>query len=431
MRYPFSIMWYEGMPLDPAVFQQSDLHKAEILDYLLKSIYPNSFGVTKLNIDETKLSEGIFAIEELECIMPDHSIIAIEKDSDKKLSIDLKERAQDFKLEAMYIFLTIPNNHLAYESSIAKPRYSLKEIEGVKDITNKDSESTIHFLEPLVSLTIGSQTPIGMLSLPVAKIHFTGINYEITNYIAPTLTINTSNKLTDKLTAILTSGRDKLKYLLNKNEDTAENKLKITNLGNLIFPIEKILKTKMHPEALFDHLINNLGSAISLLHDNFNVPTIPKYNHLNILGSIFPLLELVNDCLESIKEPYQLAHFTQKDGIFGIKLPVAANNAEKITIGLHKNAKTSTDDLATWLTNAIITSEDKLTTMQDQRIQGANRTIIKHSERLDIKKTNEMLLAEISLDKSYITPGKLICILNLDLANAPEMINLFFENPEE
>ncbi len=429
-RYALPIMWYEGMPLEPATFQQSQLHVSDTIAYLFKSINTHSWGVTKLVIDQVYLAQGTFAIKELECSMPDFSTISFCADgsdeSSNKMMINLKEHSDEFKNKELFVFLTLPDNHLSYTSSVSKPRYESVESE-IQDFNSQDITSKIYFLKPNYALTLAEYPAIGSISIPLAKVKFTGINYQLSTYSAPTQQISNSPIILSKLEQLIRAARDKIKYLSNKEDESFENKFLIMNIANIIFPIENIVKTNASPCALFDHLIKSLAHALVFLKDNKNVPTVPEYNHLDHVASISPLVDYINNALDFVKESYKTEHFTQKDGIFAFILPENYTQ-NKITIGLYKKANNSLDSTLKWITNAIITTEDKLTTMQDQRIIGAKRSSIKYSDKLDIKTTNDMLLIEIALDPSYITPNKMICIMNLDLENAPESIQFFVEN---
>jgi|GEM_PF-3494092 len=428
-RYPFPVMWYEGMPLEPTTFQQAYLNTSDTIGYLIGSMSKYNWGVTKLVIDEVYLAEGKFAIKELECSLPDYSTIAFNAttaDDSQALTIDLKTRSDDFKQKDLFVFLTIPDNHLAYNSSVAKPRYNSKEVDSVKDLNDQDLESKIYFLRPNYSLTLSEHPPIGNISIPLARVKFTGISYQLSQYAAPTQQIMNSPILVNQLEQMIRSARDKLKYLANKDDDGVGNKFFMMNIARIVFPIEHIVKANLSPYALFAHLIGSLSSAIVFVKDDANMPTIPDYNHLDHVASIMPLVAYMNKALDFVKESYKSAQFTEKDGIYGFILP--EEKVEKITIGVIKKAEHTMDEISKWINNAIITTEDKLTMMQDQRVIGAKRKNIKYSDKLDVKTTNDMLLVDVMIDTAYITPGKMLCIMNLDLDHAPEAIELFSEN---
>lgn len=421
------VMWYEGMPLEPATFQQAQLQTQDTIAYLLHNISAHNWGITKLVIDEVYLAEGVFAVKELECALPDYTTISYAANGDEKdqLTINLKERSNDFKTAELFVFLTLPDNHLSYTSSVARPRYESVETQ-VKDLNNQDIESTIYMLKPNYTLILAQNPPIGSISIPLACIKFTGINYQLANYSAPTLQVANSPIILAKLETLIRSSRDKIKYLSSKEDEAINNKFLIMNLGNIVFPIEAIIKSNASPYSLYSHLVRSLANAMVFLKDNNDIPVVPEYNHLNHVACLIPLIDYVSNALDFVKEPYKVTQFTQKDGIFAFIIP--ADATEKITIGVIKKADKTLDDALKWINNAIITTEDKLTKMQDQRIIGAKRNVVKYSNKLDVKTNSQMLVIEIILDEAYITPNKMLCIMNLDLESAPEAINFFSLN---
>lgn len=425
-------MWYEGMPLDPCVFQQEYLHLMDTLAYTIESTNSNNWGVTKLKIDEEKISEGMFGIKELECLMPDYSPIIFNADNaseeSKFMSINLKDHTDELKNKDLFIFLTLPNNALAYDSNISKARYKTYEVESIKDLNKEGNESTISFLKPSFELMLSEIPILGSICMPVAKINFNGLNFQLAEYAPPTLNLKCSPLLIEKLEKLIKSGREKLRYLTNKNDDSLENKFLIMNLAKICFKIEAILRNNENPYKLFLALVDSLSNTITFFKENTTIPVVPAYNHLDHLSSISPLINYINKGMDSIKESYKREEFKEQEGVFGVILSKEIENEEKITIGVTKKANNTLEDTNRWIKNAIITTEDKLTQMQDQRVTGAKRILIKYSDKLDLKETPDMLLVEITLNPSYITPNKMLCIMNFEQDNTPEKIHFFMES---
>lgn len=424
MKYQFPIMWYEGMPLEPAIFQQSFLYTEEKINYLMKNMHPYNWGILQIAFNETTMTDGIVKIKELECILPDFTHLSFPNDLDAELSINLKERMDDFKKGELTLYLSLPNNHLAYVSSIAKPRYEQKVIESIQDLNDNESTTKISFLKPTYSLKLDTTPPSGYISIPLAKIVYTGLHFQFTQFGAPCLKISTNTQLTHKLEQLIKTSKDKLKYLINKNED-GRNSLIISNIARIAFPLEQILNNDEHPYSLFSVLINGLAGAM-ILFSQENMPSVPEYKHTDYMRAISPLISYIESALAQIEEAYLINSFARQDGMFAIMLP--NNKTDKIIISVLKQADISIEKTLNWIENAIIATEDKLINMQDQRIIGAKRERIKYAKQLDLKSKEDMLLVEITLSNTYISNQKMLCIMNFDIESMPETINLISLN---
>lgn len=409
------------MPLDPAVFQQSFLYHEDTTSYLMQNMHENHWGIVKLEWDDVYLSDGILKLKTLEAIMPNFSRVNFPADQDDSLQINLKERSDEFKNTDLFIYLTLPDNDLSYNSSTAKPKYKAKAISGIKDLNDADLEYTVSFLKPEYNLYLGLTPPIGYIAMPLAKMRFTGIAFQFVEYTPPTVKISNSKTLINQVEELIKSGRDKLKYLLAKDDKNIENQWLMYQIGQIVFPLEHLLKQDASPYALFQHLVRTLSSDMTL---SGSIPSVPEYNHSDSLAGLAPLIEYVALSLNQVQESYKAEGFSQKDGMFGIMLP-ADNTPESIVIGFNKKPEMQLDELIRWINNAIITSEDKLTTAQDQRIIGAKREVLKYSTDLDMKSTADMILVSVKLEPAFYTPGKMLCIMNFDTMAAPDSISLY------
>jgi len=424
MKTKLPIMWYEGMPLEPAVFQQNFLYTEHARQTILSQTTPNGWGIIDCTIDDTYLADGILKLKNLECILPDLTLIEFPDDIDADLSIDLKERTEDLKKGDLFLFLILPDNNLSYMSTTAKPRFQAKTIDNVQDFNLPDCQVSVTYLKHNYSLFLDKTPPIGYISIPLLKIRYNGIRFQFVDYIPPILKISCNKFLAEKLENLIKSSRDKLKFLMTKDAENRNNFL-IANLANISFLLEQASKCDEHPYELFKKLIQSLHNAI-VLFPGENMPNIAPYNQIDCGISILPLMKYISTALEEIKETYERILFARQDGMFAIMLP--ENIGQKITVGITKPVDLDPESIVRWINNAIITSEDRLTEMQDRRIIGAQREIIKIAANLDLESREDMILVEITLDSTYFSSGKLLCIMNFDIPHMPENAVLFAPN---
>lgn len=414
------ILWYEGMPLNPSIFQQDFLYTESKFAFLFKNLNQFCYGIINLEWNDLYITNGILQIKKLECILPDLSFCQLPIDPEDDLSINLKEHSDLLKKEEMFVFLSLPENHLSHDETSTKARYKIKDIGGIKDLSNKETEAQISFLKPDFKLSIGLIPPIGNVSLPLCKIKFTGINFSFSEYAPPVLKLSQSKELLKTMQSLAKTGRDKLAYLSSKNDESINNKIAINNLAKIVFSLEKNIILNQSTDLVYSSLVDILNNAIIF---NNTIPMIPEYNHLDHRASITLLIDFISKALEKIEEAYSRKTFQEQEGLFAIMLE--ENQIDYITIGIEKSFDTELDSIIKWINNAIIASEDKITLMQDQRLIGAKREQIRNDEELDLQANQDMLLIRIKIDKAYITPNKMLCIMNFSKNTKPENLFLF------
>lgn len=417
MTTKLPVMWYEGMPLTPQVLQQQQLFQNEVLLQITKSFNQHFYGVINLEWNDIYITDGVLQIKNLECILPDLSYYNLPIDDTDLLSITLKEL--QIKSD-IYIYITLPDNELAYESNSAKARYIPKDIEGIKDLTNKDTEAQITFLKPDFRLVCDNNLPLGVVGFPICQISFNGISYAFTNYRPPVFKISKNDIISTRLAELAKSGRIKLNYLASKKSDNSTIRLWIANLGAIVFTLEKAISCDYSPFELYKDLASTLANSLAFFSE-LTLPILPEYKHLNQSESILPMLDFIESAFEKAKESYTKFAFQEQEGLFAIDTA----GESIITIGITKKPEQSVDDMTKWLANATIASDDKLIQLQDQRILGAVREFIRYDDTLDVAATETMILAKIKLDKAFATPNRMICIMNLNSKENPEKIELF------
>jgi type VI secretion system protein ImpJ len=417
------IAWYEGMPLEPAVFQQDFLYKQYISEKVLKNIQKEYFGIINLEWNDLSITNGILQIKSIECILPDLTYCNIENDNN--LTIDLKEKNNELKKSNLFVYITIPDNHLAYDSNTAQARYRKKEI-SVVDITNKE-DANISVLEGNFKLMLSPSLPIGFVGLPLCEITFTGISYEFTDFSGPILKISNSPAIHNRVSELIKSAKDKILYLASKNDDSIMGKLQISSIAQIIFPLERIVLGNESPYTLYSSLVNAIAPAI-IFETGKTLPMLNNYDHYNPINSINPLLEFIENMLDKIKQAYKSTKLEEREGLFATVLSKTEGNY--ITIGLVKPENIETSALIKWAQNAIIATEDKMVAMQDQRLKGAEREYIQEDDILDLKAPDNTVLIRIKNDPKFITANKMLCILNFDSNIKPEKITIFHSNLE-
>ena len=77
------------------------------------------------------------------------------------------------------------------------------------------------------------------------------------------------------------------------------------------------------------------------------------------------------------------------------------------------NAGMKTETLINWINNCIIVTESNITLARDNRVLGANRTIVSEVPSLNLVATSDIQLFVMDVDPRYIDPKETLCIFNI------------------
>jgi hypothetical protein len=138
-----------------------------------------------------------------------------------------------------------------------------------------------------------------------------------------------------------------------------------------------------------------------------------------------PMLEFLELGINSMKETYLRHLFAETDGIFAILLP---SNLNKILLSVCGAPLSSNQDLASWIEGSIIATEDKLISIQERRVLGATREIVRKFENIELLVKEGSILVEIEIDSEHISEGKMLCIMNSKNIVKPDQIFLIIPN---
>ena len=75
-QIPEAIQWHEGMLLAPQHLQQLSQRSESLVHYHLHSVTPFFWGIRHLEIDQKRLTTGVFWVVKLEAVMPDGLVVS-------------------------------------------------------------------------------------------------------------------------------------------------------------------------------------------------------------------------------------------------------------------------------------------------------------------------------------------------------------------
>ncbi|MBL8676795.1 MAG: type VI secretion system baseplate subunit TssK [Alphaproteobacteria bacterium] len=418
------IQWYEGMLLMPQHFQQADIRIGNLLSYYMHYAFPYYWGILYLKIDEALLTSGTFRPLELEAIMPDGLIISgLPTNNDASLEINLDSLKNQLQKTPQYIYLCVPpqksqDEHPTEEVS----RYISSLSSQVVDINTGEQPIKIPLLEPNLSLQVGSEPPAHYICFPIAQVKYGAKSFSLTDYLPPQPKIDVSmgigamcNQLSEQLRLKLAYLQQKVQTVQSKTvkdsffEEIEQVRLKL--IAGLL-PFEVLLSSQAaSPLQLFRELCS-LAGQISGVKYGESPPRFQAYNHLDLHSTFDEVIKYIKKVLDEIQESYTIIPFTLRNHIFKLQLE-SSWVGDRLVLGAKAAAGMKTEALINWINNCIIVTEGNVTLARDNRVLGANRTIVSDVPSLNLIATSDIQLFIMDVDPRYIDPKSTLYIFNI------------------
>ncbi|KAB8039958.1 hypothetical protein GCL60_06765 [Silvanigrella paludirubra] len=393
---PKAVNWKEGNVLHPSVlyyeFQRIDIINKQ--RFLIEN--PNFYGIHKIKIEEDDLQYNIFKIKEIECIFSDGTLFCKNFENEYELKIDLNQYKNN-PIEETYIFLSIPEcspkNFVFGEQD---SRYKSSKTQSLNDWENEEKQFIT--LDENVFLDMDTHPPVNCAFLPLGKIKIDDGVIHFLEYIPPSLSIKSSDKLYQTSLSLIEFMRNKLD-ILNQDIDFIKNtenflsyiektQLNI-NLKHAISNIESIMQLKSTtPEILYKECCVAL-SLISSINQIFENVENTIYDHTNIKYVFDNIISKIQNSLEQeISEKYRTYRFNKKDNIFFINLNYKL--PEFIKVSIKKQANTKDEEILEWIKTALICEKTDMEFNLEKRAIGFERK-------------QEFLNPDIIVKKDFIT----------------------------
>ncbi|QEK38362.1 type VI secretion system baseplate subunit TssK [Candidatus Cytomitobacter primus] len=415
---PYKIHWYEGMPLSPHHFQQSDITNEKLVSYILSKTMPHHWGIIDIDLDTINLKEGIIHLNSIEAILEDKSIIIFPLQKDEPMSIKFKENIQ--KNKPLKIFLVKPNSYHTYESESHDQSYQSIQIDSTEDYNNGENSTCVFKLKPIYKIAF-DEVPLNYTGIQLCTIVDTNAGFQIGTYDAPCIDVNLAKNIIKETKRLIKLLKDKTIHIKNQI-NINNNKYNPATINSIfmqgILPVEHIIHSRnSHPQSLFSALVN-LIAHISVFNLESIFQDIPIYHHANLFKSFQPIFTFIQNILDEIKEPYLLHDFEQKESVYFMNVDEKLTSDEIfLLISYDNNVETS--EMNKWNRDCIIASESMLNTAIETRVLGVQReTIDMHS------KSDKQIIIKIESSDRFFKAAEKLCIYNPSLSHSPISISL-------
>jgi type VI secretion system protein ImpJ len=308
-------MWSEGIYVTPQHFQALDEYLERDAARRSDMLHRNAFGVAELEIDESRLPNGVFTIQRLRAIMPDGLPIEIGPGGTmQEATVSLASSAFAGGSRVAEVYLCVPNDEgRGQENYAATPESPgarwVRESRSLADAFGKADNSAVDLLRPNAKLMVGSADRTNHFELKLAEVERAedGVPVIRERYLPAMLRITASRMLNgrvERLVAKLHAKRDALASRLPPAASgvSAFNSLELVSfwyiqtLNRALAQLTHLVRVQAHPERLYLSLAE-LVYSLATLDESRRPREIRQYDHLALTDTLLPLFEYAETLL--------------------------------------------------------------------------------------------------------------------------------------
>ncbi|HSC80075.1 MAG TPA: type VI secretion system baseplate subunit TssK [Chitinolyticbacter sp.] len=444
---PDPLQWSEGLMLSPQHLQQHDIYLHAQLTHRLMSLTPHFWGVRRLEIDTLRVASGTLRVTELECILPDglavlfpghYGHVSLEVDIAKPLS----ERAG-----AQRVWLVVPaRGTTAATLGSAVQRFDPVSGELAADENTGDGQVPIERLRARISLYVGNDVPARYTACPIAEVERDDKGLlRLTRYHPPMMRMDVADFLKEQglswqLRLLMQELWSKARTLAGDRQDSQHDDLPseqhralaaARHLALGLPSLEVAVSAgDIHPVLLYRALMQMVGAVASIGANP--IPPIPDaYRHDDCVAQFDTAINYIRDKLALVDTAYDSQPFARVgDSGFARRLP---DDVGEVLIELKPRAGQTLTEIAHWLGECRIGSDELMPVLQTRRLPGATARALSPSE-INARKLkpgsaffivhNEQLEINGDLAHAY-RPGRSLLIQGVANLHMPAAILLY------
>jgi len=441
------VHWSEGMLMSPQHFQQADVFCERLMAHQLQRLSRFYWGVIDVQMDELEFASNVISLTSLHCVFPDGTVVqfnGVESADEslvsglEKVSLSLDEL--DLKAgETFTVSLAIARHSIGCASdddSDLKRYHSVNEGQ-MADIGEVNSLVDVVRLHPVVRLVLEHKSSPNHSAFPVFKLEkLLDETYRLHEFTPPLLSSVSGYSAKDKglwerLSRVLAKARLKaveLRSLLSdrRSEEVmlARQRQRIIGLTGRLLGLEARLEAESHPFDTYCSLVDYVSDLSSIREDPVP-PNFRKYNHNDLDGTFGPVLDFVEETIESIRLDYSIIQFSIDDEQNFIGELSQRQSGDALLLSFQVPPGVSKDEAALWVEGAYICNQDDYDQLTINRDLGLERTRVQGYTSLNLIEGAGEILYQVNF-----TSGEPVTILisGSDLAmelSKPSMVLCF------
>ncbi|WP_027797158.1 type VI secretion system baseplate subunit TssK [Paraburkholderia acidipaludis] len=316
MSYSAKVLWGEGLFLRPQHFQRQDAYHEARLFESIQAIQPYNWGVRSVEFERDSLASNVLRVRELSLVFQDGTLYsAPQADSlPPPVALDtLPDGINDFVFYlALHPLRENATNYSDDPDGGFRTRF-VSERSSVGDNFTDAASADIDFLKTQVKLIAEGEPRDQLLSVPLVRVRRTATSgFEIDdNFVPPSLAINASPLLTQRLRQLIDALQAKVNALYGFHREPSKNIIEfrsgdiasfwLLHTANAAFAALAHLHqhASLHPERLFQELLRLAGQLMTF-SKGYALADLPVYRHEDP-GPGFALLDtMLRELLETV-----------------------------------------------------------------------------------------------------------------------------------
>lgn len=312
------IIWTEGMFLRPHHFQQQELYIENYINSWGISQNPFYWGFTQLEIDQTLLTQGKFAISQAAGIMPDGTPFFFENMKQAPLPLAIMDNKN-----SLNIVLALPSQYEGKKSTIfEEQKHSLARYlafeQDIDDVnTTSMGSAPLQFANPRFQLMLEDDLTSDWITMRVAivieKMNDNSIRLD-TNYIPPILRCNADQTMQGFINELFGTLQQRSKDL---NARIGQDEIGMSNINDLIM-LQLINRyigqlshvhtiPQLHPERVFSEWLKFSCELVTFSENRIPNEQLPNYDHNNLTLCFSQLMAQLRERLSFVLKEHAIA----------------------------------------------------------------------------------------------------------------------------
>ncbi|HYD80200.1 MAG TPA: type VI secretion system baseplate subunit TssK [Paucimonas sp.] len=460
---PDAVQWSEGMLLSPQHLQQNDIYWHRHLGHRLACVTPHYWGLRALKLKTAQPVDGVVAIAELECVLPDGTLVQFPGNYDQdKVSLlakvgDICKNPGD---KASIWLVVNERGDQAASGRNPKRRYdSLALVETADENTgdNKVPVGRIQVRIELKATAIGEQAPQTCFPYPLLQVEADAQNHlRFSSYHPPMLQLGAvsfhdGGSLLQQCRKYVDALQSKTRQLAGERSDDkpdqdaaalADNERHLAVARGLasVLPTLWIASDSeaTHPSRMYEAFALAVGQVAGIGSNPIPLRMGP-YNHSDCMPQFEAVFNYIDSKLALVDAEYDFLPFgriAERDGFAGFARRVPADAKDELLVELRRGEDQSAEALGDWIKSLCIIADNMREDAKTRRMLGAERTLLSSQELKErgLRPTASVLrIANMKIEvtdkgmQDVIQPGQSILLLSPADQALPALASLIWK----
>jgi type VI secretion system protein ImpJ len=319
MVHPRKPIWTEGLFMTPQHLQQCDQYHEALVHARVHALVKFDWGISDIQFDERALSAGQLKIVKGNGIFPDGTPFLIGDQGEDQVEARPIEGAFPAALDALDVFLAIPNLRENQANTALDPaklgpaiRYVAQQV-SVPDINTGRNEQSLNWARHNMRLLFGTEPRDAFHTIRVAQLERdkTGSIVLRESFVPSLLRIGASKWIMQNLRRVLGAMVGKQKALAEGRRMRSEasvdfqasdaSKFWMLHTMNSFIPFvsHMVDHGDVHPEDLYVNLGGIIGELCTFSSDH-DPTDIPKFNYLELSEVLAPMFEMAYNMISRV-----------------------------------------------------------------------------------------------------------------------------------